>query len=94
MLCMVGFVGLYMVGYIDELVKCEIELLLLLGNIFEFNKYEFSCVMCKEDCCILLKVYFYIGLYLGGLLEIKNINGVGDGVFFVLLYDMVVNVYY
>lgn len=31
---------------------------------------------------------------MGGLDSIKNINGVGDCVFVVVLYDLLVNVYY
>lgn len=93
-LCIVGLVGLFMVGYIEDFVKCEMLLLLLLGLVLEFNCYEFSCFVCKESCINFICVYLYILLYMGGLEKIKNINGVGDVVLFVLLYDMVVNKYY
>lgn len=49
-ICIVGEKGLFMVGYVDDLFKCEIEYLLLLGVIVDFNCYEFLCVMCKDDC--------------------------------------------
>lgn len=42
----------------------------------------------------MLCVYLYIVLYMGGLEKIMNINGVGDGVLVVLLYDIIVNSYY
>lgn len=93
-LCIVGLIGLYMVGFIEDEVKCKIQYLLLLGVIVEFNQYEFSCVMCYKDCQNLLCVYLYIALYMGGLEKIMNINGVGDGVLVVLLYDIIVNSYY
>lgn len=93
-LCIVGLVGLYMVGFIEEEVKCKIQYLLLLGVILEFNQFEFSCVMCYQDCVNLLCIYFYIVFYMGGFEKIMNINGVGDGVLVVLLYDIIVNNYY
>lgn len=93
-LCTAGPVGLYMAGYIDESAKRETELPLLPGNIPEFNKYEFSRAMRKEDCRTPLKVYSHIGPYLGGPLEIKNTNGAGDGALSALLHDMAANAYH
>lgn len=83
-----------MAGYIDESAKRETELPLLPGNIPEFNKYEFSRAMRKEDCRTPLKVYSHIGPYLGGPLEIKNTNGAGDGALSALLHDMAANAYH
>ncbi len=90
-LCTAGAVGLYMAGYTDDSVKRETELPLLPGNIPEFNKYEFSRAMRKEDCTTPVKVYSHIGSYLGGPLEIKNTNGAGDAALSALLHDMAAN---
>ncbi len=90
-LCTAGPAGLYMAGYIDESNKRETELELLPGNIPEFNKYEFSRSMRKQDCTRPLKVYSHIGPYLGGPLEIKNTNGAGDGALSAVLHDMAAN---
>jgi inosine kinase len=90
-LCTAGPVGLYMAGYTDETAKRETELPLLPGNIPEFNKYEFSRAMRKDDCKNPVKVYSHIGPYLGGPLEIKNTNGAGDAALSALLHDMAAN---
>lgn len=90
-LCTAGPVGLYMAGYTEESVKRTTELPLLPGNIAEFNKYEFSRAMRKDDCLNPLKVYSHIGPYLGGPLEIKNTNGAGDAALSALLHDMAAN---
>ena len=93
-LCTAGPIGLYMAGYTDELAKRETTLPLLPGNISEFNKYEFSRAMRKQDCENPVKVYSHIGPYLGGPLEIKNTNGAGDGALSALLHDMAANSYH
>ncbi|ASU23866.1 inosine/guanosine kinase [Vibrio qinghaiensis] len=93
-LCTAGPVGLYMASYTDESAKRETELPLLPGNIAEFNKYEFSRAMRKQDCPNPVKVYSHIGPYLGGPLEIKNTNGAGDGALSALLHDMAANRYH
>ncbi|MDN3696267.1 inosine/guanosine kinase [Vibrio cortegadensis] len=90
-LCTSGPVGLYMAGYIEDSVKRETELALLPGNIPEFNKYEFSRAMRKQECQTPVKVYSHIGPYLGGPLEIKNTNGAGDAALSALLHDMAAN---
>lgn len=93
-LCTAGPVGLYMAGYVDDSAKRDTELPLLPGNIPEFNRYEFSRAMRKEDCQQPVKVYSHIGPYLGGPLEIKNTNGAGDGALSALLHDMAANRYH
>ncbi|KAB0478859.1 inosine/guanosine kinase [Vibrio chagasii] len=93
-LCTAGPIGLYMAGYTDELAKRETTLPLLPGHIPEFNKYEFSRAMRKQDCENPVKVYSHIGPYLGGPLEIKNTNGAGDGALSALLHDMAANSYH
>ncbi|MCX2757181.1 inosine/guanosine kinase [Vibrio cyclitrophicus] len=93
-LCTAGPIGLYMAGYTDEPAKRETTLPLLPGNIPEFNKYEFSRAMRKQDCKDPVKVYSHIGPYLGGPLEIKNTNGAGDGALSALLHDMAANSYH
>ncbi len=90
-LCTAGPVGLYMAGYTDNSGKRETELPLLPGNIPEFNQYEFSRAMRRQDCKKPIKVYSHIGPYLGGPLEIKNTNGAGDGALSALLHDMAAN---
>ncbi|HGF4952831.1 inosine/guanosine kinase [Vibrio parahaemolyticus] len=90
-LCTAGPNGLYMAGYTDEKVKRETTHDILESSIEEFNKFEFSRAMRKEDCVNPMKVYSHIGPYLGGPLEIKNTNGAGDAALSALLHDMAAN---
>ncbi|HDM8168416.1 TPA: inosine/guanosine kinase [Vibrio harveyi] len=90
-LCTAGPDGLYMAGYTEEQVKRETTHDILEGSIDEFNKFEFSRAMRKEDCRQPMKVYSHIGPYLGGPLEIKNTNGAGDAALSALLHDMAAN---
>ncbi|ASI95069.1 MULTISPECIES: inosine/guanosine kinase [Vibrio] len=90
-LCTAGPDGLYMAGYTEEKVKRETTHDILEGSIEEFNKFEFSRAMRKEDCKQPMKVYSHIGPYLGGPLEIKNTNGAGDAALSALLHDMAAN---
>ncbi|WP_104403094.1 inosine/guanosine kinase [Vibrio penaeicida] len=93
-LCTAGPVGLYMAGYTEDESKRETTFPLLPGNIAEFNKYEFSRSIKKEECRNPLKVYSHIAPYLGGPLEIKNTNGAGDAALSSLLHDMAANQYH
>uniref|UniRef100_UPI003D111F98 inosine/guanosine kinase n=1 Tax=Vibrio sp. TaxID=678 RepID=UPI003D111F98 len=93
-LCTAGPVGLYMAGITDDTVKRRTELPLLPGNIAEFNQFEFSRAMRRQDCDHAVKVYSHIGPYLGGPAEIKNTNGAGDGALSALLHDMAANSYH
>ena len=90
-LCTAGPDGLYMAGYTEERVKRETTHDILKGSIEEFNKFEFSRAMRKDDCKAPMKVYSHIGPYLGGPLEIKNTNGAGDAALSALLHDMAAN---
>lgn len=93
-LCTAGPVGLYMAGYTEDESKRETTFPLLPGNIAEFNKYEFSRSIKKEECLHPVKVYSHIAPYLGGPLEIKNTNGAGDAALSSLLHDMAANQYH
>ncbi|CAH0532940.1 Inosine-guanosine kinase [Vibrio stylophorae] len=93
-LCTAGPVGLYMAGYTDETMKRETSLPLLPGNIAEFNRYEFSRPMRKDDCEEPTRVYSHIAPYMGGPERIKNTNGAGDGALSAVLHDMAANRYH
>jgi inosine kinase len=90
-LCTCGPVGLYMAGYTDEAVKRPTKNPLLPGGIPEFNHYEFSRPMLKENCDDPLRVYAHIAPYMGGPERIRNTNGAGDGALSALLHDMAAN---
>lgn len=93
-LCTAGPVGLYMAGFTENRAKRETSHSLLPGAIAEFNRYEFSRPMKKDECENPLKVYSHIAPYMGGPERIKNTNGAGDGALSALLHDMSANRYH
>lgn len=93
-LCTAGPVGLYLASHVDETQKRETSRQLLPGAIAEFNRYEFSRPMRRQDCDEPIKVYSHISPYMGGPDRIKNTNGAGDGALAALLHDMAANDYH
>ncbi len=93
-LCTAGPVGLYMAGYTEDSAKRETSLPLLPGSIAEFNRYEFSRPMRKQDCATPIKAYSHISPFMGGPEKIKNTNGAGDGALSAVLHDMSANRYH
>ncbi len=93
-LCTAGPVGLYMAGTTDDEVKRETRYPLLPGAIPEFNRYEFSRPMLKQDCQKPVRVFAHIAPYHGGPERITNTNGAGDGALAALLHDMAANRYH
>ncbi len=93
-LCTVGPQGLFMAGYTDEKYKRRTILPLKSGAIANFNEFEFSRPMLREECCNPIKVYSHISPYMGGPEKIQNTNGAGDGALSALLHDMAANSYH
>ncbi|MBU1535953.1 inosine/guanosine kinase, partial [Myxococcota bacterium] len=93
-LCTTGPSGLYMGGYSEDEAKRKTRLPLLPGTIPEFNMYEFSRPMRREDCTTPIRVFSHIAPYMGGPERIKNTNGAGDGALSALLHDMSANRYH
>ncbi|GAA3881351.1 MULTISPECIES: inosine/guanosine kinase [Gibbsiella] len=93
-LCTAGPNGLYMAGYTEEANKRQTQHPLLPGKIAEFNRYEFSRAMRREQCENPLRVYSHIAPYMGGPEKIMNTNGAGDGALSALLHDIAANGYH
>ncbi|WP_073585980.1 inosine/guanosine kinase [Vibrio quintilis] len=93
-LCTAGPLGLFMAGYTEDKAKRVTTLPLLPGEIAEFNRYEFSRPMKKNQCEEPVKVYSHIAPYMGGPEVIKNTNGAGDAALSALLHDMAANKYH
>lgn len=89
-----GPMGLYTAGYAEDSAKRETSHTLLPGAIPEFNRYEFSRPMLKDDCETPIKVYAHIAPYMGGPEYIRNTNGAGDGALSALLHDLAANTYH
>ncbi|MDA8622073.1 inosine/guanosine kinase [Psychrosphaera sp.] len=93
-LCTAGPQGLYMAGYTDKEFKRKTQYPLLPGSIPEFNKYEFSRPLLKQNCKTPIKIYSHIAPYMGGPDEIKNTNGAGDGALAAVIHDITANVFH
>lgn len=65
-LCTAGPSGLYMAGYTEEAFKRITQHPLLPGAIAEFNLYEFSRAMRKQECEQPMRIYSHIEPYMGG----------------------------
>ena len=86
-----GADGLYLSGYSDQEQLRKTENPLLSGYIDDFNLYEFSRPMQKNDCEAPVKVYAHISPYMGGPKRISNTNGAGDGALAAVVHDIAAN---
>ncbi len=84
----VGEHGLYLAGWVDEEHARKTTHKLHTKSLVDYNLYEFSRPMRKEDCRNPVKIYSHINPFLGGPKIIKNTNGAGDGALAALLHDM------
>ncbi|HCC48530.1 MAG TPA: inosine/guanosine kinase [Elusimicrobia bacterium] len=84
----VGEHGLYLAGWVDEEYARKTTNKLHTKSLVDYNLYEFSRPMRREDCKAPLKIYTHINPFLGGPKIIKNTNGAGDGALAALLHDM------
>ena len=90
----VGSRGLYLAGHVDDANKRETKDFIHSKSIAEYNKFEYSRAMKKEDCKNPLKIYTHINPYMGGPGVIKNTNGAGDAALSALLHDIASNSYH
>jgi inosine kinase len=84
----VGEHGLYLAGWVDEKFAHKTAHKLHTKSIVDYNLYEFSRPMRKEDCARPVKIYTHINPFMGGPVVIRNTNGAGDGALAALLHDM------
>lgn len=86
-----GPAGLYFGGHTDNQSARITKYPLKSGAIPEFNRYEFSRPLLKQDCQNPIKVISHINPFMGGPERIVNTNGAGDGALAALLHDMAAN---
>jgi inosine kinase len=86
-----GPAGLYFGGHTDSQCARITKYPLKSGAIPEFNRYEFSRPLLKDDCDNPIKVISHINPFMGGPERIVNTNGAGDGALAALLHDMAAN---
>lgn len=90
----VGKKGLYLAGHVDEQYKRRTKDELHSKSIVEYNKFEYSRAMRKQDCEKPIKIYTHINPFKGGPLVIKNTNGAGDAALSALLHEISANHYH
>lgn len=93
-ICTAGEKGMFMAGYVDEEFKRHTEYPLLPGAIADFNRYEYSRSMRKQDCTNPTRVFTHTAPFMGGPDTIKNTNGAGDCALAAVLHDLSANVYH
>ncbi len=87
-----GSEGLYIAGYTDKKAARLTEDKIHSKSIPEYNKYEYSRCMLKNDCNEPIKIFSHINPYMGGPgKNIKNTNGAGDAALAALLHDISAN---
>jgi inosine kinase len=87
----VGPSGLYLCGHADKDKLRVTKDKMHSKSIAEYNMYEYSRAMLKENCKNPVKIYSHINPYMGGPAEIKNTNGAGDAALSALLHDIASN---
>jgi inosine kinase len=90
----VGANGLYVGGLVEEDRARRTEHELHTKSVVNYNMYEFSRPMKRNDCKIPIKIYSHINPFMGGPMVIRNTNGAGDGALSALLHDMSANTYH
>jgi inosine kinase len=83
--------GLYMGAWVERELARPTRDMIHSKSIAEYNKYEYSRAMRREDCKDPIKVYTHINPFMGGPGVIKNTNGAGDAALAALLHDLAAN---
>lgn len=86
--------GLYIASWVDKPLARQTTNVLHIKSIVDYNKYEFSRPMRKDDCGEPIKIYTHINPYRGGPRIVSTTNGAGDAALAALLHDMSAKRYY
>lgn len=89
-----GIEGMTIGGYTDERLKRATDREPQDGSIPEYNRWEFSRLMRREDCETPVKIYTHIHPYQGGPERLANTSGAGDAALAAVLHDMTANAYH
>ena len=86
--------GLTMGGYTDDSVKRETRDEVHSKSIPEYNRYEFSRLLRRNDCEQPLKIFSHAHPYMGGPDRLRSTSGAGDAALAALLHDIAANRYH
>ena len=87
----VGSKGLYLAAYTENELKRNTNDPLVSKAIVNYNEFEYSRGMLKDECSDPIKIYTHISPFYGGPNVIKNTNGAGDAALSALLHDITAN---
>ena len=90
----VGKKGLYLGAHCDEEYLRESKEPLVTKSVVNYNEYEYSRAMFKDNCSNPKKIYTHISPFKGGPAIIKNTNGAGDAALAALMHDISANCYH
>lgn len=90
-----GAHGLTICGYTDDSVKrATREALHSSGEFINYNQYEYSRLVLKENCHNPIQIYTHIHPYLGGPQKLCNTSGAGDAALAAFLHDIAATAYH
>ena len=86
--------GLTIAGWVDAPLARHTTNALHTKSLVDYNEFEFSRPMRKDDCSEPIKIYTHINPFMGGPSEVKTTNGAGDAALAALLHDLSAKCYY
>lgn len=86
--------GLYVGAHCDDISLRETSHELYTKGVEDYNQYEYSRAMRRQDCEVPIKIYSHINPYQGGPEHIRTTNGAGDAALSALLHDIAANHYH
>ena len=86
--------GLIIGGYVDRAQRRQTRLPLQSGALREYNRWEYSRLMCRKHCEYPLQTFSLIHPYRGGPDRLTNCSGAGDAALAAVLHDVVANRYH
>ena len=86
--------GLTIGGWVDSPLARQTTNALHTKSLVDYNRFEFSRPMRREDCGEPVKIYTHINPFMGGPTVVRTTNGAGDAALAALLHDMSAKCYY
>ena len=89
-----GALGLTICGFTDDSVKRQTSKEIRSKSIPEYNKWEFSRLVRREDCPSPVEIYSHTHPFRGGPEWLTSTSGAGDAALAALLHDLSANQYH
>jgi inosine kinase len=89
-----GSEGMTIGGYVDRAYRRQTRQPFRSKSIAQYNRYEYSRLMRREDCEDPIRIYTHIHPYQGGPARLANTSGAGDAALAAVLHDVAANRYH